>query len=173
VLAGCIRGNHGAWQAFVDRYARVIHTAVQGVLSRGSPGRQDVHAEDITQEVFLRLVRDDFRLLRLFDPTRASLVTYLTIISRSTTLDRVRRRYLKTVPLNVMADQTAQPPEPLRSIQIPPDLLSPRQQLVLQMLFDRQMTVSDAAKALGVDAQTVRSTKHKAISKLRQYFVPK
>jgi len=41
---------------------------------------------------------------------------------------------------------------------------------VLRLLFDEEMSVSEAAAVLGVDAQTVRSTKHKAIRKLRDFF---
>ena len=38
------------------------------------------------------------------------------------------------------------------------------------MLYDREMDVAEIARALGIDAQTVRSTHHKAMIKLRAYF---
>ena len=52
------------------------------------------------------------------------------------------------------------------------DCLSPRQSLVLQLLYDREMEVAEIAAMLAVDAQTVRSTHHKALVKLRAYFAP-
>ena len=51
---------------------------------------------------------------------------------------------------------------------LPWHLLTARQRLVLRMLFDQRMTVCRAAALLGVDEQTVRSTKHKALSRLRE-----
>ena len=38
------------------------------------------------------------------------------------------------------------------------------------MLYDREMEVAEIARVLGIDAQTVRSTHHKAMLKLRAYF---
>jgi RNA polymerase sigma-70 factor (ECF subfamily) len=55
-------------------------------------------------------------------------------------------------------------------IKMPEGLLSPRQQLVITMLYDREMEVAEIAAALGIDAQTVRSTHHKAMLKLRAHF---
>ena len=55
-------------------------------------------------------------------------------------------------------------------MKIPPELLSPRQALVLEMLYQREMEVAEVAKTLSVDPQTVRSTHHKALTKLRAHF---
>ena len=38
------------------------------------------------------------------------------------------------------------------------------------MLYDREMDVAEIARALGIDPQTVRSTHHKAMIKLRAHF---
>ena len=73
---------------------------------------------------------------------------------------------LDAVPETALATGGA-PPEKLR---LPDGLLSPRQKLVLTMLYDRDMEVADVATALGVDPQTVRSTHHKAMLKLRSHF---
>ena len=67
---------------------------------------------------------------------------------------------------SLAAPEKAAPPE----INIPEELLSPRQRLVLRLLFDDEMSVAEAAEAMSVEAQTVRSAKHKALTKLRQFF---
>ena len=38
------------------------------------------------------------------------------------------------------------------------------------MLYERDLDVAEVAKILGVDPQTVRSTHHKAMLKLRDHF---
>ncbi|MBL8674031.1 MAG: hypothetical protein JNL07_04020, partial [Rhodospirillales bacterium] len=48
--------------------------------------------------------------------------------------------------------------------------LTDRQALVLKLLYDRDMDVAEAAGFLKVDAQTVRSTHHKAMLRLREHF---
>ena len=166
-----MRGDEAAWSAFVARFAPVIYSAVWKVLLARAPGTGDWDAEDVAQSVFIRLVDRDYRLLRSYDPRRASLVTWLTIIARGKTIDFLRRRALKTVPLEEHAGDVAVAPHlPSSPIDVPPGLVTPRQKLVLHLLFDRDMDVKEAAAVLGVDSQTVRSTRHKAVARLRRYF---
>jgi RNA polymerase sigma factor (sigma-70 family) len=82
---GLLDGDGVAWEGFVRRYGGLIVAAVRGV----APVPGDV--EDLTQDVFLRLCKDDFRLLRSYDPGRAGLSTWLTIVARSTARDAAKR----------------------------------------------------------------------------------
>ncbi len=45
-----------------------------------------------------------------------------------------------------------------------------RQALALELLYKRDLEVSDAAGIMKVDPQTLRSTHHKALTKLRAHF---
>jgi RNA polymerase sigma-70 factor (ECF subfamily) len=56
------------------------------------------------------------------------------------------------------------------NIKIPEGLLSGRQALVLELLYKRDLEVADAAEIMQIDPQTVRSTHHKALTKLRAHF---
>ena len=38
------------------------------------------------------------------------------------------------------------------------------------MLFEEDMTVAQAAALIGVDEQTIRSTKHKGLTRLREHM---
>lgn len=164
-LQALARGEKAAWNGFVRRYAGLILSAVR-VTAR--PG---IDVEDIVQEVFTRLCKDDFRLLKTYDPARAGLSTWLTIVARSTARDMQRRRQPQVTPIDAVPEMllavTAEPREKLR---LPDNLLSPRQKLVLAMLYEREMDVAEIAAALGIDPQTVRSTHHKAMLKLREHF---
>jgi RNA polymerase sigma-70 factor (ECF subfamily) len=164
-LEALIAGNKGAWDRFVRRYAGLILSAVRALVREGA------EAEDLLQEVFVRLCKDDFRLLKTYDASRAGLSTWLTIVARSTARDAQRRHRpqqfaLDDVPESRLAVHDVHR-EPLK---FPKDLLSPRQQLVLTLLYEKDMDVADIAKNLGVDPQTVRSTHHKAMLKLREHF---
>ena len=159
-------GDSGAWQGFVRRYGGLIVAAVRGI----APGPSEV--EDLTQEVFVRLCKDRFRLLRSYDPSRAALSTWLTIVARSTARDALRRRRAESVPIESVpeAQLAVDPVEPVQKLKLPEALLSPRQREILGMLYDREMDVAEVAHALGIDPQTVRSAHHKAMLKLRAHF---
>jgi len=161
-----LRGEKAAWDAFVRRYGGLVVAAVRGVsMAQGE-------VEDLTQEVFVRLCKDDFRLLRSYDPARASLSTWLTIVARSTARDGLRRRRAESVPIDAVpeAQLAIDPVEPAQKLKLPEALLSPRQREILAMLYDREMDVAEIARALGIDPQTVRSAHHKAMVKLRGHF---
>ena len=161
-----LNGDATAWESFVRRYGGLIVAAVRGIAQ--SHGE----VEDLTQEVFVRLCKDDFRLLRNYDPARAGLSTWLTIVARSTARDALRRRRAESVPIEAVpeAQLAVDPVEPVQKLKLPEALLSPRQREILAMLYDREMDVADIARALGIDPQTVRSAHHKAMIKLRAYF---
>jgi RNA polymerase sigma-70 factor (ECF subfamily) len=175
----CVRGDKAAWDALVGAYAGLIYDAVVRVLrARGVGAARDM-IDDAVQDVYLRLVKDDFRLLRTFDPQRASLGTFLTVVARSTTLDGLRKRKAPALPLDEAVWQAPAPEgaDPAYAAEhasagaladLPADLLSPRQKLVLTLMFDRGLDVAEIARFLAVDEQTVRSTKHKGLEKLRR-----
>ena len=165
-LDALARGEKGAWDAFVRRYAGLVVAAVRGVA------RDSGDVEDLTQEVFVRLCKDDFRLLRSYDPARAGLSTWLTIVARSTARDALRRHRPVSVPIDAVPESrlAIDPVEPVRKLKLPEALLSPRQREILTMLYDREMEVAEIAATLGIDPQTVRSAHHKAMLKLRAHF---
>ncbi len=169
-LDACVNGSKQAWDAFVERYAAVILSAVRRAISArlSDSGGHDV--EEAAQEVFLRLIKNDFRLLRSFDPQRASLVTWLSLVARSVAIDYLRKKrpVAALASTEVPADKTISDERPA----LPLHLLTPRQRLVLRLLFDQRLTVADAARAIGVNDQTIRSTKHKALSRLRSHLAP-
>jgi len=165
-LDALARGEKGAWEAFVRRYAGLVAAAVRGVA------REPAEIEDLAQEVFVRLCKDDFRLLRSYDPARAGLSTWITIVARSTARDALRRHRPVLMPIDAVPEArlAVDPVEPVQKLKLPEALLSPRQREILTMLYDREMEVAEIAQALGIDPQTVRSAHHKAMVKLRAHF---
>ena len=77
----CLEGDAAAWDALVRVYwKRVFNIAYKFVA-------QFDEAEDLTQEIFVKL----FRALATYD-RRASFETWLTRVSRNLCIDRYRRR---------------------------------------------------------------------------------
>ncbi|MGH7063638.1 MAG: RNA polymerase sigma factor [Stellaceae bacterium] len=166
LIEALTRGENGAWEAFVRRYAGLIVAAVRTIA------REPGEVEDLTQEVFLRLCKNDFRLLKSYDPARAGISTWITIVARSTARDAMRRHRPVAVPIEAVPEGllAVDPVEPVRKLKLPEALLSPRQREIVAMLYDRDMEVAEIAATLGIDPQTVRSAHHKAMLKLRAHF---
>ncbi len=167
-LPRLLGGDKGSWDRFVKRAAPVIYGAVRRRLE---PAGRLGDADDVAQDVFIRLCRADYKLLRDYDPGRAKLSTWLTVIASSAAIDHLRRLKRPTTSLDAVpeAELAEDPKEPVH-LKIPPDLLSPRQAMVLELLYHKDLKPSEAAAVLGIDAQTVRSMHHKALGRLRSHF---
>lgn len=165
-LTECIAGSKPAWDAFVQRWSAVIYAAVRRALRGKTSHQNDI--DDRVQDVFVRLIQNDYRLLKTYDARRASLSTWLTLVSRSVVHESLQKRRLATVALGESDGFIDPVPAPVNGEGLPLQALTDRQRLVMEMLFQQGLTVEQTAQRLGVDPQTVRSTKHKALSRLRQ-----
>lgn len=172
------RGDRRAWRAFVDEHAAIVPKVIARTL--GEP-LDSAAVSDAAQDVMERLCRDDYRVLRTFDPSRATARTWLAVIARNVAVDQLRRRRPDDPRAATSVDaleESEQPatdgaplgsgaPEPLR---LPAGLLSERQRLVLHLLYEREFTPEEVAQRLGIKAQTVRSAHHKAMMRLRNHY---
>jgi RNA polymerase sigma-70 factor (ECF subfamily) len=91
LLRRCLNREPGSWNDFVDRYLSLIYHAIgyTAHLRSARLGPEDV--EDIAAEVLLRIVADDFKVLRDFRK-ESSLATYLTVITRRICVHELVRR---------------------------------------------------------------------------------
>ncbi len=167
-LERLLAGEKAAWDRFVARAAPVIFGAVRRRLE---PAGRLADAEDVAQDVFIKLCKSDYRVLKTYDSGRARFSTWLTVIASSTAIDHLRRlkKPADSIDLVPEAELSVEAKEPAW-LKIPPGLLSPRQTLVLELLYQKDLTPAEAGEMLGVDPQTVRSMHHKALTKLRAHF---
>jgi RNA polymerase sigma-70 factor (ECF subfamily) len=167
-LSRLVEGDKRAWDRFVADNAAVIYAAVRRKLA--SAGRAG-DADDVVQDVFVKLCRNDFKILKSFDPKRSKLTTFLTVVATTTAIDHLRKARPESGGLDEMPERLASVDavEPAR-IKIPDGLLPERQALVIKLLYTQEMEVSEAAELLGVEPQTVRSLHHKALTRLRAHF---
>ena len=181
------QGEPRAWQGFCQNHAGLVLHVVRQTFGRYGL-RGDPHdIEDVGQEVFIRLSKQDFALLKKFDPERAKLTTFLRVVASSTAIDWLRRRRPQSEDIDdhagALADERStqafdaigQSETALQAVEeeVGDAGLSDRQRVILKLMFDEDMDVDDIATRLGIAAQTVRSAKHKALTKLRDAFEAK
>ena len=168
-LRALARGDKRTWDAFVVAAAPLINAVVRRTLASYRLSEEDVL--DAAQDVFVRLCAQDFRLLKTYDPERAGLPTWLSVMSRSCAIDHLRRRRQATEPIDDVPEAALGVEDRhVEKLKIPDGLLTARQVLILKYLYDEERDVTDIAKLLAVDAQTIRSTHHKALQRLRAHF---
>ena len=82
-IEACLHGDEEAWDIFSVQATPVIFTAVRRTLERYTQRASIDDVHDLAQDIFLRLVKDNCRLLRNYDSSRSAVSTWLTVIARS------------------------------------------------------------------------------------------
>jgi len=152
----CLRGEPEAIQALIDRF----HAGVFGLCVRLLRHRQD--AEDVTQEVFLRV----FRSLQRWDSTRPLKPWVMSIaVNRCRTwlTQRARRPeladYLQDTAASKPSDDST---ELVREIQAAVDDLRPDYRTVFALFHEQGLPYDDVAAAMDRPVGTVKTRLHRA-----------
>ncbi len=88
----CVRGDKRAWDEFVEKYSSLIYHYIHSVLKiKGHTFPQD-NVNDIFQEIFVSLVKDNFKKLSTFKArNKASLASWLRQVTVNFTIDYIRK----------------------------------------------------------------------------------
>lgn len=158
-------GDQHAATVLVDRHLAAITAFARRMLGSAAD------AEDVAQEVFLRLWQQAGR----WQPGRARLRTWLTRIALNLCLDRLRRR--PAVPLDAVAEpiDTADLPGAAlhraalaRKVEAALLALPERQRAALALVHYQEMRQGDAATALGISVEALESLLARGRRSLRQ-----
>lgn len=163
------QGDAGALRVLYDRYSRLVYTLAHRILDRAE------EAEDLTQDIFL-----SFWKAPKFDAQRASLGTYLSVLTRSRALDRLsqratRQRSLQRLQSTVDAAPLASTPldyathdEQQRQLKTVLAQLSEPQRQVLSLSYYQGLSQTEIAQQLTLPLGTVKTHARQGLIKLRQ-----
>jgi RNA polymerase sigma-70 factor (ECF subfamily) len=158
----CLGGEESAWEDLVRAHTRRVYGLCLRFTSK------DSEAQDLTQEVFLRV----FRTLRSYRATEGAFVTWLSRLTRNLLIDHYRRTRLDRAT-DSLEDQLPMLEESHLSAARPDGLLAGREASeVLQHALARlspelreavilrdlqEMEYREIAQVLGVPEGTVKS----------------
>ena len=160
-------GNTAALGQVYDRYSGLVYGLARRILNNQQ------EAEDLTQEIFLK-----FYQRGQYDPKRGSLGSYLTTLTRSRAIDRLRSRSNRQQILNrwrqdMFKTETNLPTEYVllqhrrEQVQIALSQLSDIQRQVLELSYYEGLSQSEIAKRLQKPLGSVKSWARKGLLKLR------
>jgi RNA polymerase sigma-70 factor (ECF subfamily) len=170
VVQAIVERRSDAVAELYNRFSSVLLALAQRILG----DRSD--AEEILQETFLQVWRQADR----YDPKRSSVSTWLVLIARSRSIDRVRSRRVKQ-KTQVAAQrerlETHASPTGVHSVlneeqrkRLQDELgrLPAEQRQVLEMAFYQGMTQSEIARQTEIPLGTVKTRTLLAMKKLRK-----
>lgn len=161
-------GSKEALGTLYDRYGSLVYTIALKIL------KQPSDAEDLTQEIFLNFCRQE-----KFDPNRATLSTYLSMLARSRALNRLashgsyqrslqRLQWLSPDRTSTTPLEKASLSEQQEAVQQALSQLSEQHRQILEMNFYQGLSHSQIAQQLDVPLGTVKTKARKGLMELRQ-----
>ena len=162
-------GQTAALGILYDRHAGLVYGIALKVLENPQ------EAEDLTQDIFLNFVK-----IGSYEPSRGSLRTYLAILTRSRSVDRVRSRRNTRELLQKWGHSTESETatdsllekvsrsEQSQEVKAALAQLSEEQQQILRMAYYDGLSQSEIANQLEIPLGTVKARARRGLLKLRQ-----
>ena len=88
----CVKGDKRAWNEFVERYSSLIYNYIHSVLKIKGRTCAEENVNDLFQEIFLSLTKDNFKKLSSFQARNGcSLASWLRQVTINFTIDYIRK----------------------------------------------------------------------------------
>lgn len=161
-------GDQDALMAAYDQYSPLVYALSLHVL------RNPQSAEDVMQEVFLRL----WRKASAYNPARGSLAGWLTVMARHQAIDSFRRTHRElpvadaVVPINRMRPNVPAYSADLVTVRSILEKLPAEQREVLDLAYFAGLTHAEIASHTGKPLGTVKSRIRLALQSLRRLLMP-
>jgi len=189
MLNACIQGSKEAWDAFVEKYTKLIYHAINKTLESYNAEHLYQDSSDIHNSVLLSLWNDDFRKLKQYKGKNGCTVSsWLMVVTTNFTLNYIKKQK-KYKPIeddttdNVdvierVSDPQQQPSEELlkkefeemrkKLVKVLVKDLNANDKLFLELSYERKLPPEEIAEILGVAVNNVYSKKNRIIEKLKK-----
>ena len=167
LLAQVADGKQAAFQTFYNRTGAKLF----GIILRILPERHE--AEDVLQEVYVTV----WRKAAMFDPARASPITWVATIARNRAIDRLRARpvgrHAPVEEAHELADDGPAPDAGLalsqdaRRLQAALATLEPRHAAAIRACYFDGVTYDELASREGVPVGTLKSWVRRGLIRMR------
>jgi RNA polymerase sigma-70 factor, ECF subfamily len=165
------KGQTNALATLYDRHCALVYGIALKLLGNTE------EAEDLTQNIFLKLLQNSS-----YDPKRGSLRTFLAMLTRSRSIDRLRsrNRSYKNLYRQVLDErdrvlydsdssiERISQTERSREVQNALNNLSSQEREVLQMAYYEGLSQSEIAARLDTPIGTIKSRARRGLLKLRE-----
>jgi RNA polymerase sigma factor (sigma-70 family) len=175
LLAGCIRGDKACWDAFVQQYSNLVYHTIRKTLTLHHVDSRDEVIEDLYQEFFVALIKEDCKKLGQFRGDHGcTLASWLRVVASRLTIDFLRKTPAQTIEVSEMlpsdepdaADMMIDQEE-ANSLAKAIESLSAREKLIIELSFQQSLPPEEIAGILKISVGTFYTQKSRVLAKLR------
>ena len=171
------KNNRRFARELIRRYGKIVMQIITWTFHRFA---QVIHEdiEDVFQEVFTSLYKDQCKALVRFDPNRAQFGTYVSAIAKHSAINACKRKrynedeYTDTIEDDCLdIEKMLENKENIEKIHTVTNTLSTKEHLFYNLYFEEFMPPEEIAEVLTISVDTVYSKKAKIIEKVKSALV--
>ena len=107
LIRGCISGHKPSWDQFVSQYSKMVYSYIHGALRGYGRVNTPELVDELYQEAFVALLKDDFRKLKSFGwKNNCSFSTWLKVVTGRLVLDYLKKYTNQTKGRDSLDDVT-------------------------------------------------------------------
>ena len=174
LLAGCLRQDKAAWDAFVLQYSSLVYHAIKSTFSLYHTEPRGDLVEDLYQEFFLSILRDGCKKLGQFRGDRGcSLASWLRVIAARLTVDFLRRLRTEVEVADAISSVEDDPTDSLVSEEQKSLLnealqdLASRERILIDLFYRQGLLAEEIAVMLKTSVGAVYTQKSRILDRVR------
>jgi RNA polymerase sigma factor (sigma-70 family) len=189
-VQACVKGDKQYWNEFLSRYSRLIYNYIYSVLTAKGRSLAEEQIEDVFQEIFYSLIKDNYRKLSTYQGRNGcSLASWLRQVTINFTIDYLRKLKpmasidaeteegfsLKDVLQDLSSDTIAflNNQDRRKALQDCLDLLEPGEQYFMELLLNQGLNLEQIRGHLKINRGAVDMRKGRIFQKLQDCFKKK
>ena len=186
-LQSCLKGDKQSWAEFILRYSRLIYNYIYSVLSVKGRSISTEQVEDIFQEIFHALIKDNYRKLSTYQGKNGcSLASWLRQITINFTIDYLRKlKPLVSIDAqnedgfslgDLLADlapgviEFLNDQDKRKTLRECISLLESAEQYFLELFLNQGLTLDEIKEHLKINRGAVDMRKNRILQKLQDCF---
>ena len=186
-VQACVKGDKQSWNEFLSRYSRLIYNYIYSVLSVKGSSLSEEQIEDIFQEIFYSLIKDNYKKLATYQGRNGcSLASWLRQVTINFTIDYLRKlRPMVSIDIeteeglslkDILKDLSADAVEFLsdqdrrKTLRDCLDLLDPGEQYFMELFLNQGLNLEQIREYLKINRGAVDMRKGRILQKLQGCF---
>jgi RNA polymerase sigma factor (sigma-70 family) len=175
LISGCVRGEKTAWDDLVRQYSNLVYHTIRKTLTLHHVESRDEVIEEIYQEFFVALLKDDCKKLGQFRGDHGcTLASWLRVVASRLTIDFLRKTPAQTIEVSEMlpsdepdAADTMIDLEKANALANAIESLSAREKLIIELSFQQSLPPEEIAGILKISVGAFYTQKSRVLAKLR------
>jgi len=186
-VQACVKGDKQSWNEFLSRYSRLIYNYIYSVLAVKGLNLSTEQVEDIFQEIFYSLIKDNYKKLATYQGKNGcSLASWLRQVTINFTIDYLRKlKPMVSIDVeieeglslkDILKDLSAGAVEFLsnqdrrKTLQDCVDSLEPAEQYFMELFLNQGLNLEQIKECLKINRGAVDMRKGRILQKLQDCF---